>query len=97
MSFVGLHDTEHLHVLLQGGEMALLAQLEDSTGGLLPELLSGQSLQLWPQAAQSNFLAALKKFAIAVLRHRYRSAQHLRLLTGLLAGLLQGRLSWQEA
>ncbi len=79
--------------LLQGADKALLRQLEGTVGGLLPGLLRKQPLQLWPQDGQGTFLAALQKFAIAVLRHRYRSAEHLCLLESLLAGLLHGEFS----
>ncbi len=81
------------YLLVQGAGKALLRQLEGTVGGLLPELLCKQPLQFWQQDTQSTFLAALQKFAIAVLRHRYRSTEHLCLLKSLLAGLLHGKVS----
>ena len=75
---------------LQGAETTLLGQLEDITGGLLPDLMSQQPLQAGRQNTREKLLAAVKKLAIAVLRHRYRSPKHLCLLTGLLASLLRG-------
>ena len=62
-------------------------------GDILPELLSQQPLQRWQLDAQSAFLAAFRKLAITVLRHCYRSPEHLCLLRGLLASLLRGMLS----
>ena len=84
-------------LLLQGASRALLGQLEETVGGVLPELLSKQPLQLCQQDTQRTFLVALQKFAIAVLRHRYRSAEHLRLLKSLLAGLLHGKFSCRKS
>ena len=83
-------DTRSLCWLLQGAEKALIEQLEAITGGLLPELMSKQPLQRWQLDTQSALLAAFRKLAIAVLRHRYRSPEHLCLLRGLLASLLHG-------
>ena len=40
---------------------------------------------------QLPLLAAARKHATAILRHTYRSARHLSLLTGLLASLLSGK------
>ena len=79
--------------LLQGTKKALLEQLKAIMGSLLPELLSKQPLQQWQSNTQSALLAAFRKLAIAVLRHRYRSTEHLCLLRGLLASLLHGMLS----
>lgn len=78
------------NAFLQETSGGLLPQLEDILAGRLPELLFLQPLQRWPHKQQSAFLYALKKIAIAVLRHHFRSAKHLGLLRGLLASLSDG-------
>lgn len=79
--------------MLQEADSRLSRQLEGITEGPLPEMLLSQPQHQWPQDSQSAFLTALKKFAIAVLRYRYRSAKHLGHLRGLMKGLLDGKSS----
>lgn len=79
--------------MLQEADGGLLRQLEGITEGLLPEMLLSQPHQRWPQDSQSAFLTGLKKFAVAMLRYRYRSAKHLGYLRGLMKSLLDGMSS----
>ena len=79
--------------MLQEADSRLLRQLEGIAEGLLPEMLLSQPQQQWSQDSQSAFLTVLKKFAITVLRYRYRSAKHLGHLRGLMKSLLDGEFS----